>query len=583
MAATHPFLCAPEVSGMTGIAAHPAPTPARRGFGIVERLSARAVAGAALGLLLLVQFTQVFRRAINWDEFWHYNHLIQFQNGELARPLNTLHVRAFSWVTDLPGNAVDHIVVIRLFMFGCELAIVAGIIALATRFTDRVTGLLCALAYLSFPFVFQHGYSFRFDPPSTALMMGALWVLAVRPLDVRSMLGAGLLIGTALMVTIKIVLLLPAFAGILWWRWSERRFAWDYVVRVAVTGAIALASAGVIFALHSRGIAGVASENAANIVEGSGATMFALEAKPYWPVAIAAAQMAPLVTLLLALFPIALWKWKATRAEKIALVGLYLPLTTLLFYHNTAPYYYVFMLPWVLIACSIAMPFINARITASGTAALFLVFGLIGYAFEEESPIDKQRALIDTAYATFPKDTAYFDFMGMLAERPKANPFVTPATLKQYHLANRSIYRAAMEERPVPLLVDDDYQFQQLFAEPYVPTLTEGGVPHFSPEDAEALRDTYLHWWGPFYLAGEDIPSGSEPYRFEIRVPGTYTVEGGALALDGRTYRPGEIVTIDRGAHVVTGSREKPARIIWGERLHRPSTPPPDKPYFMGW
>ena len=568
---------------MPGIAARAAPTRAGTDFGIVERLSARAIAGAALGLLLIVQFTQVFRRAINWDEFWHYNHLIQFQNGELARPLNTLHVRAFSWVTDLPGNAVDHIVVIRLFMFGCELAIVAGIVALATRFTDRVTGLLCALAYISFPFVFQHGYSFRFDPPSTALMMGALWVLALRPLDWRSMLGAGFLIGTALMVKIKIVLLLPAFAGVLWWRWSEQRFAWSYVARVAATGAIALATAGAIFALHSQGIAGVASENAANIVEGSGSTMFALEAKPYWPIAIAAAQMAPLVTLLLALFPFALWKSTATRPVKVALCGLYLPLTTLLFYHNTAPYYYVFMLPWVLIACSIAMPYINARITASGTAALFLVFGLIGYAFEEDSPIDKQRALIDTAYSTFPKDTAYFDFMGMLAEQPKANPFVTPATLKQYHLANRSIYRAAMEERPVPLLVDDDFQFQQLFAEPYVPTLTEGGVPHFSPDDAEALRDTYLHWWGPFYLAGEEVPAGPQPYRFEIRVPGPYTVEGNPLAMDGTTYRPGDVVMLERGPHAITGPRAKSARIIWGERLRRPANAAPDKPYFMGW
>jgi len=568
---------------MADIAAGTAPAGSAPTSGILGRLSAVVVAAAALALLLTVQFTQVFRRAINWDEFWHYNHLIQFQNGELTRPLNTLHVRAFSWVTGLPGNAVDHIVVIRLFMFGCELAIVAGIVALASRFADRATGLLCALAYISFPFVFQHGYSFRFDPPSTALMMGALCVLALRPLDLRGMLGAGLLIGTGLMVTIKIVLLLPAFAGILWWRWSEQRFAWAYVARVAVTGAIALATAGVIFALHSRGIAGVASENAANIVEGSGATMFALEAKPYWPIAIAAAQMAPLVTLLLALFPFALWKWKATRHEKIALLGLYLPLTTLLFYHNTAPYYYVFMLPWMLIACSIAMPYINTRITASGTAALFLVFGLIGYAFEEESPIDKQRALIDTAFATFPKDTAYFDFMGMLAEQPKANPFVTPATLRQYHLANRSIYRASMEQRPVPLLVDDDFQFQQLFADPYVPTMTEGGVPHFSPEDAEALRDTYLQWWGPFYLAGEDVPAGSEPYRFEIRVPGPYTVEGDALAMDGTTYRPGDIVRLDRGFHTVTGSRAKPARVIWGERLQRPSAAAPDKPFFMGW
>ncbi len=559
--------------------------PARAGLAsrIAERLSASVVAAGALALLLIIQFTQVFRRAINWDEFWHYNHLFQFQNGELARPLNTLHVRAFSWVTDLPGNAVDHIVVIRLFMYASELLIVAGIVALATRFTNRVTGLLCALAYVAFPFVFQHGYAFRFDPPSTALMMGALWVLAVRPLDMRSILGAGVLIGTAMMVTIKIVLLLPAFAGILWLRWSEQRFALSYALRVAATGIVALATFGAIFALHSRGISGVASNEAADIVGGSGAAMFALEAKPYWPIALAAAQMAPLVTLLLALFPFALWKSPASRHEKIALIGLYLPLTTLVFYHNTAPYYYVFMLPWVLIACSVAMPYLTARVTAVGAAALFLVFGLIGYVFEEESPIDKQRELIDTAYATFPRDTAYFDFMGMLADRPKANPFATPAKIREYHLAGRSMYRAAMEKRPVPLLIDDDFQFQQLFAQPYVPTLTEGGIPHFSPEDAAALRDTYLPWWGPFYLAGEEIPAGEEPYSFTIRVPGPYTLEGGPIAIGGKTYQPGDIVTLDRGTHAVTNARTRSARITWGDHLRRPAGPPPAKPYFMAW
>lgn len=559
--------------------------PARSGLASVFAAmpSALVIAAGALAILLSIQFTQVFGRAINWDEFWHYNHLVQFQNGELTRPLNTLHVRAFGWVTGLPGNAVDHIIVIRLFMFACELVVLAGIVALASRFTDRTTGLLCALAYLSFPFVFQHGYSYRFDPPAAALMMGALWLLASRVLDARKILAAGVLIGIALMVTIKIVLLLPAFAGIVWWRWSERNFAVPYVARVAATGIVALAMAGAIFLLHSQGIAGVASDNATDIVGGSGSAMFALEAKPYWPIAIAAAQMAPLVTLLLVLFPFALWKSDAARNEKIALVGLFLPLSTLLFYHNTAPYYYVFMLPWVLVACAVSMPFITARITASGTAALFLVFGLIGFAFEEESPIGKQRELIDTAYATFPEGTAYFDFMGMLAERPKANPFVTPANIRQYHLANRSIYRAAMEERVVPLLVDNDFQFQQLFAEPYVPTMTEGHIPHFSAEDAEALRDTYVQWWGPFYLAGEEIPAGESPYSFTIRVPGPYTVEGHSLAIAGRAYAPGNILMLDRGVHEVTGAREGAARLIWGERLRRPTAPPPDKPHFMGW
>lgn len=163
----------------------------------------------ALGALLAVLALQtqvVLYRAINWDEFWHYSLTVLATQGRLDQPLQTFFTRAFMWVPGLPGNAVDHVVLIRLFMLGCELVTLVCIAGIATRFSDRTTGLLSALAYLAAGYVLQHGTSFRFDPQATALLMASLWVLLCRPTSMPWMLLAGVLGGLAGLVTIKAVL-----------------------------------------------------------------------------------------------------------------------------------------------------------------------------------------------------------------------------------------------------------------------------------------------------------------------------------------------------------------------------------------
>ena len=538
---------------------------------------------AGIGLILALQFGEIFRRGINWDELAHYNQLWEYERGNIQRAINTLYIHAFGWVRGLEGSAVDHIIVIRLFMYACELVTVCAIVGLAERFTDRVTGLLCALAYVTVPFVFGHGYSFRFDPPSTALMISALWLLCLRPLDARTIVGASLLIGTGLMTTLKIVLLLPAFAGIMWLRWSEERFDRAFAAKIALTGALACCVAGVIFALQSLGLANDTVEVSTGRAGGATSVMLALEPKPYWITAGVAAIKAPLVTALIALFGYCLYHSEHTRAEKVALGGLFFTLTTLIYYHNTAPYFYVFLMPWVLIACSVPMRWIANRFSPVLIGALFAFSGTLTYVFESESPIEKQRTLIAAAYETFPENTAYFDFMGMLARFPKANDFVTPLNVKRQHAEGRSIYVEAMAERPVPLLVRNDWQFDALFFDPANPPTLPGGLAVFTPQDADALTDTYIPFWGPFMIAGEIIPAGRAPHDFTIRVPGPYTVKGGAVTLDGRSLLPGDVVEMKRGTHRITGAREGEARLVWGNRLEAPAYPAPEQPHAPTW
>ncbi|MEM7689361.1 MAG: glycosyltransferase family 39 protein [Pseudomonadota bacterium] len=538
---------------------------------------------AGIGLILALQFGEVFRRGINWDEFAHYNQLWEYERGNVTRAINTLYIHAFGWVKDLPGSAVDHIIVVRLFMYACELVTLCAIVGITQRFTDRTTGLLCALAYITFPFVFGHGYSFRFDPPSTALMICALWVLCVRPLDWKTIAVASLCIGTGLMVTLKIVLLIPAFAGVLWLRWSEDRFSPAFALKVALIAALSVTVAGVIFVLQTLALGEDAVANSTSTAGGVGSIMFALEAKPYWSKAAAVAVKAPLVTALIILFGYCLSISNHTRPEKVALISLFFTLTTLIYYHNTAPYYYVFLMPWVLIACSVPMRWLTARYSPIVIGALLTVCGVLTYALQSESPIDKQRTIIKAAYETFPNGVAYFDFMGMIAQYPKANGFVTKLNIKRQNAEGRSIYVEAMAKQPVPLLIRNDRQFDALFYDPANPPSLPNGVPIFTEQDAHALVDTYIGFWGPFMIAGEIIPAGERPHSFTIRVPGPYTVTGSGVSIRGRQLKGGDVIELERGDYQVAGAREGETYLLWGDRLKPPAYPAPERPHKPYW
>lgn len=523
---------------------------------------------AALGLIAALQFTQVFRRAINWDEFWHYSQIHQLAAGTLGRPLQTLHTRLFGWVTQLPGTGVDHIVVIRLFMFACEMVTTASIVALCARFSNRTIGVLCALAYLAFPYVFKHGYSFRFDPPAAALLMATLTIIAYSRLKPGAIVLAGTLLGIAPMVTIKIVLYAPAFAGLLWLRWSEQKFARDYIVRLVAVGAVSCAVFATIFLLHSQGQVGEPGPESQTIVTKAAGAMFGFNAMPYWDYALAAIARAPITAMLIFASPFLIARSGRSRAERIALAGMLLPVTTLVFYHNTAPYYYAFMLPPVLVGCTAAMAWsVNRFGQTFMTAGLFAI-GLTALVTDPPSAIDRQRTLLRAADTMFPGPVNYFDFCAFLGKFPQANGFMTKVGIDLYRASGAAPMRRAMERKVVPLVMADYPMFDRMFA--------GAEAPEFLPRDAAALRDNYVHFWGPFWLAGKLVQPAQGARREEFLVPGPYTVRDAALAVDGKEYPAGAIITLDRGLHTVRATGGDDARLVWGNRIREPSQPPPE-------
>ena len=151
---------------------------------------------------------------------------------------------------------------------------------------------------------------------------------------------------------------------------------------------------------------------------------------------------------------------------------------------------------------------------------------------------------------------AYFDHADMLARFDKQNGFLTPWGLHGYRDAGRPIYREAMERRTVPLLLANWFTIQDALA---------GVDDIFLPEDNRALRNNYLRFEGPIWLAGKEV-TNPMPEEEEFLVPGPYTVHGAPVTIDGEKHQTGSIVEIARGNHRVSADTG-PARLVWGRNL----------------
>lgn len=525
---------------------------------------------AAIAVALLAHLHMALTRAINWDEFYHYSQVQKLVQGTLNEPLQTLYTRAFAWVADLPGSGIDHIIVIRLFMLMCELVVTAAIIGAASRFVARPVAALSGLAYLTAGYVLQHGTSFRFDAPAAALLMTAAWMLLQRRLTLPTVAIAGVLAGTSAVLTIKTILYAPVFLGIAWLLWREAAEKRAAALRLFAVGAAALLSFVAIYMLHASSLGPDSSNEASKLVSSAGDKMFALMS--YWSHTLRGAQIAIVQTLLILLFPGLLWISVRPRAEKVAIAGFYLPILTLLFYHNTAPYFHVYMLPPVMVACSVSLEWVAKRYSVAAVAALLGFSGGVVLAKEPPNTIERQREILGVADRLFPDGVAYFDSCAMLGRFPKANVFMTPWGITRYQSGDYPTMESVMAAKPVPLVVNDDYMFEKALA-------GTGPVPEFLPGDLAAIRDTYIPLWGPLWIAGEIVPAGAADRAIRIRVAGPYTVRDAPIIVDGKHLGVGDVVDLARGEHSV--SADVTARLTWGRDLKLPPQPDKGGPIFM--
>ena len=532
---------------------------------------------AALIVLIAAQLSFAFTRAINWDEFFFYHQVADFAEGRLTSPLQTLNTRIFFWLPGLFDSNIDHIVTARVTMLAFEIVTLWSLYLIAQRFTDNITALFVPLLYLSAGYVLQHGNSFRVDPMATAALTGALAVMARSRLDWRAIAGFGLLAAFGTMVTIKVILYFPAFAGLAVFRLMKSDWSRSQFIRLVACVACAVLFFALMFLWHSSSVTAERSNIAAStgLFSSSISWMFFIGLPAYWTMAIKAMMLAPIFTLAVVAAPILIWRSDRSRAEKIALTGFLLPVLTPFYYMNTAAYFYAFILAPVALGCIPALVWARRRFAPMILTSALASIALGVFLVDNRTIIDRQRQLEANIREIFPQPVTYIDHNYMMGSWPKGNKFMTPWGMNMYRENGVPEYTQALEADVVPLVIGNWWTLRVMFL--------EGDDTLLVAEDNESMGNSYIEFAPFIWIAGKRLPAGMAADNALFQVPGPYTVRDAPVIINGKALQPGDVIQLDRTNYQLEVPGAQDARLIWGDNLQPPSNPLEPGPLYAGF
>ena len=529
----------------------------------------RFVMGTAFAVVLALQVYLVFAKSVNWDEFFHFQHIYQLRTGTLARPLQIFYVHYLSWLFDLPFDPVRQLQVGRLLLLLlCEPVIALAIFALVRRFAGSPTvAAFCALAYVTGGYVFSHIFAFRPDAQATALLMAALWLFSRPGMGWAAMCGIGLLIGSATILTIKSGLYAPAFLGLYCWQLQHSKRRWQFTMQCIVIVMIAALVFAGLFLLHGQTIVhDPMAAGRANLTSAAG-TVFSAGLFPQAEHLLAQMHLAPVLAVMLVMSPLLWVRSLPSVSDRIALAGLLAPVASVLLYRNSYPYNFVFILAPASVTIFPAMEWLLARVGRPAIALVLVLQPMVSAATELRQVVETQRTIVAVVHRLFPQPVAYVDFCGMVADFPRVFPFLTSGWgLADYRVANRPLLAQAMAREVVPLVIANHAVLKAALHR-------QAHDEMLLPQDVAALQMNFVHHWGPIWVAGKRIAAGKAPRTMTVRIPGLYTVEGADLTIDGTLHHIGETIILMRGSHAVRPDPIREAILRWGNHLPIPRAP----------
>lgn len=534
-----------------------------------SRDSTLAIGFALLLGLLLVQLNLLWFKSFNWDEFLHYGHVFAAREGTLDAPFQVLHSRILFWVPDTAASIIDQMRIARLFMFACTLITLSAIYGLAQRFTSRENALFALIAYLSAGYVFTQSFSIRADPMAAASLMSALYLTTCREKPLASYAAAGALVGLAGMITMKSVFYAPCFAGMAWLFWSQSEDKREALFCFAAATLAALCVFGAIYSWHTSGLAPVPEQFADTSKFVAGGRRWILP-ESFPALKYVAVQGAWGLVFLLGILcaPYAWRGSKLSRAHLVALCGLAAPLLTLLFYRNTFPYFFVYLLAPVAVAISASWGLLIRRYGFVAVLVSMCIAPAVLTTLTPRDVIARQGAIIDYLRAEYSPGTGYLGRSSMLPDYPRViSHLATGPGMAGYNQRRRPLVAEAFARGELPFI---------LATGELIILALQGKEDQrgFLAEDVAVMNDHYAHQWGPIYREGEQIEPTAGEQRVVFPRSGSYTLDGQAVFLDKTRIEPGETVNLRSGAHLVQCAEECDKRTVFWRGKRLPATPP---------
>ncbi len=507
----------------------------------------------ALVCALAAMAVMTWTRNINWDEFYFLSHVHAHLDGRLDRPLQTVFVHAFGWLSEFSANEVDQIAMARLVMLGFFGATCLSLHRIAAALADQTAADIAVLAFITSGFAIAHGASFRADPMAAGLLMCALALMMISRMGPVQIILAAVLCAFALLVTIKSALYLPVFIGMLVWRWDDRRL----VMRCLVAAVLALALAAVLFFWHASGITAVAGAGAQeNIGDAARVTLGGNGVLPRWPEVSAWLLLSAGAVI----FIVVGLKTAPGNRMRIVLVLFAFPFLSVLFYRNAFPYFFPFAVPALMVAVAVGAQSLRRGLVWKLALVLMLASGAIQTqrAFTEGNAA--QRATIAEVHRIFPGPIPYIDQNGMMSRFERVGFFMSTWGIANYRAAGKPVFADLIARNHPPLLLANRAELYAAMR----PDASTGGVLGLLPEDAQVLRQAYVHHAGAIWLAGQVVTLTGGTASAQMPFAGSYRVEtDGPVMINQRPVMSGDVLALTADPIDVSGPAGAKLRLIW--------------------
>jgi hypothetical protein len=553
-----------------------------------RKISVSNLIVVTIGLSLVLQLYLVFARQVNWDEFYFLSHIYEYRRGDLATPAQTLYVHFFDWLPRLAADEIGQIIVARLIMLALHIGTLGLIYYAARFFTSRDAALLGVLSYAACGYVLLYGADFRTDPIVTFLLIASATTLLAPRLSWLHTVSAGAAVAIAGLVTIKSIFYVPLIIAVAILRLIEAKDRHTQLLRLLIGGAASVAIFGFLYVLHSSSLA--AEEHADTLISTSGYIGKVIDRGVFlrgWPFFVTVLAVSPLTFAAIG-FGIALCIRQVMagtpHARNVVLLAFAFPLATILFYRNSFPYYYVFVLAPAAVLSAIAFDRIAWPITKLASVVALAGSTFVPFAEGLSPGQGIQRATLNAIHSIFPKPVAYIDAYSMVGSFPNVGFFMSTWGLESYRTLGLPTLLNAMVHATPRFIVANSPVLQEAL----VPGSVEVPTAYRLFEaDASALRENYVHHWGAIWVAGKTIDrlDTDHDQSVSILISGSYLVEAqGAIAIDGTTHAPGDVITLQKGVHLFRSAHSVQTVILrWGGHLWRPTSPAPQGPIFNGF
>ena len=545
---------------------------------------------------LLLKFHLLFQISINQDEFHYLSMVYKHMHGNLTQTLQSFHVHFFSWLTILGPNEVIQVIGARIVMFLFFLGTCIYIFLIGRYYLDVTNALFSVLCYISFVFTVVNGAGFRHDTIATFFFIFALYHFLVKKESVIFNVAAGLAMAIAFTVTIKSAIHITVFCALVPIRLFFLR---DFHKTIVPTSGFLLAfifGSIISYKLHMATIPGAKMAIMGPTISSTYSKFVLLDQFfPQFRVFKLTLEYDLLIWIFLAAGIIFNTIDNVKRKNypiNIYLFAFLIPLFSILFYRNAFPYFYVFIMPTVTIFCGYLLWRLTGIIKIKSRIICFALVVIVGgvvfknfiiyYSVFYAKQTRVQHETLDVIHKMFPDPVPYIDGCSMVSSYPKVGFFMSSAGMERYLQAGKPIMKKLLNTKK-PLFLLANVPHLNLHSD--VPSASDTNLV-FMAEDWQALKAYFIHHWGPIWVAGRqfEFKRDYESYKFNITVPGVYTVDGNEnVLLDGKLIHAGDTIELEAGTYTIRNQGIPGlTKLLWGDHLYRPLNKPASNRIFIG-